>query len=76
MTPIDPDDIPADDADLDDSRDLPINREQDGVAALRDTEAESGDEAGLVDTYDMDDREARELGIDLDGRNEPEPRLD
>ncbi|MBV9369396.1 MAG: hypothetical protein JO074_06180 [Frankiales bacterium] len=48
-------------------------RERDGVASLRDTDAESGDEAEIADDFDMDDREARELGVDLDDRDEPEP---
>jgi hypothetical protein len=47
--------------------------DQDGVASLRDTEAEAGDESAIRDAFDMDDREARELGVDLDGRDEPEP---
>jgi hypothetical protein len=48
-------------------------REQDGVESLRDTEAEAGDESELSDAFDMDDREARELGVNLDDRDEPEP---
>jgi hypothetical protein len=48
-------------------------RDQDGVASLRDTDAEAGDENEIVDDFDMDDREARELGVDLDDRDEPEP---
>jgi hypothetical protein len=48
-------------------------RDQDGVESLRDTEAETGDESELSDAFDMDDREARELGVNLDDRDEPEP---
>lgn len=48
-------------------------RDQDGVDSLRDTEAEAGDEEEIIDDYDMDDREARELGADLEDREEPEP---
>ena len=51
-------------------------RERDGVSSLRDVEAEEGDEDGTADTFDMDDVEARELGAQLDGRDEPEPGLD
>ncbi|MDX6215870.1 MAG: hypothetical protein QOG99_1454 [Frankiales bacterium] len=47
--------------------------DQDGVAALRDVEAETGDESEISNDFDMDDREARELGVDLDNRDEPEP---
>jgi hypothetical protein len=68
MARIDPDDL-ADDDDEGVLRDS----DQDGVAALRDTEAEAGDESGIRDAFDMDDREARELGVALDGRDEPEP---
>jgi hypothetical protein len=39
-------------------------------------ESEQGDEEGLDDVYYLDDREAREAGVALDGRDEPEPRLD
>jgi len=48
-------------------------RDQDGVESLRDTEAEAGDEQEIADEFDMDDREARELGVNLDDRDEPEP---
>ena len=63
----------------DDDADEPAERggrDRDGVASLRDTEAESGDEEEIFDDFDMDDRAARELGVDLDDRDEPEPRLD
>ena len=57
--------------------DLPagITRDRDGVESLRDTEAEQGDEDSLDDLFDLDDREAKELGVALDGRDEPEPGL-
>jgi hypothetical protein len=61
---------------VDESLDDRPSRDRDGVAALRDVEAEAGDEAELTDDYDMDDRAARELGADLDDRDEPEPGLD
>ncbi|MDT7548645.1 MAG: hypothetical protein QOE84_1039 [Actinomycetota bacterium] len=70
MARIDPDDL-ADDDDLG----IPGDADQDGVASLRDIEAEAGDEGEIRDRFDMDDREARELGVDLDGRDEPEPDL-
>ncbi len=49
--------------------------EQDGVASLHDIEAEEGDEQGLWDEFDMDHREARQIGVALD-LSEDEPRLD
>jgi len=66
--------LPDPDDDLDD---LPagISRDRDGVESLRDVEAEQGDEESLDDLFDLDDREARELGVELDGRDEPEPGL-
>lgn len=48
----------------------------DPVEALHDTEAESGDEEGLQDTFDMDEQEARELGVNLDPVARTEPELD
>ncbi|HEX3829218.1 MAG TPA: hypothetical protein VHV82_18300 [Sporichthyaceae bacterium] len=48
----------------------------DPVAALHDTEAESGDEEGLQDLFDIDEREAAELGADLDPVAPIEPELD
>jgi hypothetical protein len=68
MAKIDPDEL-ADD----DNEGGSGGSDQDGVASLRDTEAEAGDEGEMRDRFDMDDREARELGVDLDGRDEPEP---
>ncbi len=61
--------------DDDESLDLPRNREQDGVASLHDAEAEAGDEEEVDDDYDLDLREARELGVRLDDSDEQEPRL-
>jgi hypothetical protein len=77
MARIDPNEL-ADDGNEPDveSIDVPPRRDQDAVAALRDTEAEAGEEQGVDDTFDLDDKEARELGVDLDNRDEPEPRLD
>jgi hypothetical protein len=66
----------ADDVEYSESLDEESRRNRDGVASLRDVEAESGDEEALDDEFDLDDREARELGVELDGRNEREPRLD
>jgi hypothetical protein len=48
----------------------------DPVEVLHDTEAESGDEEGLHDTFDMDEREARELGVNLDPVAQIEAELD
>ena len=50
------------------------NRDRDGD--LRDTEEEQGDESELVDLFDLDETEARELGAGLDGDARDEPRLD
>jgi len=71
MAPEDPYEL-ADDEELPDDDRL-LGRDQDGVASLRDTEAEAGDEEEITDEFDMDDREARELGVSLDDRDEPEP---
>jgi hypothetical protein len=49
---------------------------QDAVAALHDTEAEAGDEEETDDLFDLDKREARELGVNLDTVDSDEPRLD
>lgn len=74
MARIDPNEA-GDDETVDERLDVPKDRESDPVAALRDVESEAGDEEELTDTYDMDDRAARELGADLDDRDEPEPGL-
>ncbi|MDX6199657.1 MAG: hypothetical protein QOJ79_2808 [Actinomycetota bacterium] len=50
--------------------------EQDPVAALHDTEAEAGDEAGIHDTYSIDGLEASEMGVDLDSAGGTEADLD
>jgi hypothetical protein len=50
--------------------------DDDPVAAMHDTEAESGDEEGLQDTYDLDEREAAEVRVDLDPVAPTEPELD
>ena len=55
--------------------DVTHSRDRDGVESLRDTEAEQGDDEQLDDLFDLDDREAKELGVALDGRDEPEPGL-
>jgi hypothetical protein len=68
---------PSDEADVDlESLDRLSGREQDPVSSLRDVEAEAGDEEELSDEFDEDDREARELGVQLDARDEPEPGFD
>jgi hypothetical protein len=54
----------------------PSDPEQDGVASLRDTEAQAGDEGELNDLFDVDRREARELGGDLDEADPDESDLD
>ncbi|MDQ1538272.1 MAG: hypothetical protein QOE58_2665 [Actinomycetota bacterium] len=73
MPSIDPDDLANDEA-----SELVVDASgsRDRGGSLRDTQEESGDEEGLTDAYDMDDREARELGVQLDDRDEPEPGLD
>jgi hypothetical protein len=54
----------------------PDDPERDGVASLRDTESEAGDEGELNDLFDLDRREARELGVRLDEADPDESRLD
>lgn len=73
MARIDPTDLEDDDDGTADFHASHPDRDQDGVDSLRDTEAEAGEESGLSDTFDMDDREARELEVSLDDRDEPEP---
>jgi hypothetical protein len=75
MARIDPHEIADDDDDMAGDARTVGGRDRDGVSALRDTEAEAGDENEIDDDFDMDDREAAELGVDLDDRDEPEPRL-
>ncbi len=64
-----------DDISLEASADSESRRDRDGVASLRDTEEESGDEEEVADDFDMDEREAREVGAELDGAGD-ESRLD
>lgn len=67
---------PLDDAEsLDAGTDAQWDRDRDGVGSLRDTEAEAGDEEEVTDTYTLDEREARDLGVALDGGTD-EGRLD
>ena len=73
MARIDPYELADDDESTADTDRTPRGRDQDGVESLRDTEAEAGDEIEVDDDFDMDDREAREAGVALDGRSEPEP---
>jgi hypothetical protein len=61
---------------LDESADSELARDRDGVASLRDTSDESGDEEEVTDLFDLDEREAREVGVELDGGVADEPRLD
>ena len=68
---IDPDDIDS----LDGLRDE-LDRDRDGVGALRDTEAEAGDEEEITDSFDLDVDEARELGANLDRVDGETPELD
>ncbi|HEY5178510.1 MAG TPA: hypothetical protein VIJ07_01825 [Dermatophilaceae bacterium] len=51
-------------------------QEQDPVSSLHDCEEETGDEAGLIDTFSMDSRAAKELGVELDSPGGQEPELD
>lgn len=75
MARIDPYEL-ADDEDRDANAGTSArSRDQDGVSSLRDTEAEAGDESEIDDDFSMDDRAAREAGVELDDRDEPEPRL-
>jgi len=53
-----------------------FDRDRDGVASLRDTEEEQGDESELDDLFDVDESEADETDTDLDGDPRDEPRLD
>lgn len=50
--------------------------ERDGVASLRDVEAEVNEEQGLHDRSIVDQTAAKELGIALDRRSGGEPDLD
>jgi hypothetical protein len=61
---------------LDEAADSEFRRDRDGIASLRDTEAESGDEDEVADLYAIDTHEAREVGADLDDGSADEPLLD
>lgn len=70
----------SDDIGSDDSGRLyetePGEQEQDPVSSLHDTDEETGDEAGLIDTFRIDSRAAKELGVELDPPGGQEPELD
>jgi hypothetical protein len=70
----------SDDIGSDDSGRLyetePGEQEQDPVSSLHDTDEETGDEAGLKDTFSIDSHEAKERGIELDLPGGQEPELD
>jgi hypothetical protein len=66
---------PADTLSYDDVRDQAV-RDRDGVSSLRDTEEEQGDETEVTDDFDMDQDEARDLGVELDRTGGETPRLD
>jgi hypothetical protein len=70
----------SDDIGSDDSGRLyetePGEQEQDPVSSLHDSDEETGDEAGLIDTFSMDSRAAKELGVELDSPGGQEPELD
>jgi len=70
----------SDDIGSDDSGRLyesePGEQEQDPVSSLHDTDEETGDEAGLIDTFRIDSRAAEELGVELDSPGGQEPELD
>jgi hypothetical protein len=68
---IDPEDVVS----YDEVRDDP-DRERDGVRSLHDAEAEQGDEDEVVDAFDLDQEDARELGADFDRLGGETPRLD
>jgi hypothetical protein len=61
---------------LEELSDSLADRERDGISSLHDTSEEAGDEAELADRFDLDEREAREAGVALDGGTRDEPRLD
>lgn len=69
----------SDDIGSDDSGRLyeiePREQEQDPVSSLHDISEETGDEAGLTDTFSIDARAAREFGVDLDSAGGQESEL-
>jgi hypothetical protein len=76
---IDPDSIDAAATDSDgvvSLDDPPSDRDRDGIASLRDTEAEAGDEEEIADDFDVDVSESREIGADVDRLGGETPRLD
>jgi hypothetical protein len=68
---IDPEDVTSYD-DLD----AGLARERDGVAAMRDTDEEQGDEVEVTDEFELDQTAAQESGADLDRLGGETPRLD
>ena len=70
----------SDDIGSDDSGRLyetePGEQEQDPVSSLHDTDEEAGDEEGLIDTFSIDTRAAKELGVEFDSAGAQEPELD
>jgi hypothetical protein len=54
----------------------PSEPEQDPVSSLHDTDEEAGDQEGLIDTFSIDTRAAKELGVELDSADGQEPELD
>jgi hypothetical protein len=67
----------TDDGNGDISLDAPrTDPERDGVAALHDAEAESGDESEMADLFDLDRTEAREVGVNLDRAESDDVQLD
>ena len=61
---------------IEESADPEYARDRDGVSSLRDTSEESGDEDEVTDDFDLDRREARELGVQLDSDGGEEASLD
>jgi hypothetical protein len=53
-----------------------VDRDRDGVASMRDVEAEEGDEEGVEDLFILDEAAAREVDADLPGDQRDEPQLD
>jgi hypothetical protein len=66
---------PADTESYDDVRDQ-HDRDRDGVASLRDTEEEQGDEDEVTDEFDLDQIAAQEVDAELDRIGGETPRLD
>lgn len=50
--------------------------EDDGSGSLHDTEEQAGDEGEMRDLLDLDEKEAQEAGVLLDGSMQDEPQLD